>query len=314
MKEKLLFLLSVPCLLRRQFRLTLLLTFLILFVLIVNLLSTKPYIFISATSDILSYRVVRKEVAIIPLTDALVRSDEPSVIKGERHLFTGLLKPSTDAIVYYRFTPEKISIVVEGGASSSGILQYSNGTEQKLSQRAMFIVSVAQTPLKYLPIAGPAEIGQEFGVRDTFQGSDKIPTPIMSEGSVLVFGRGRIWPYSKDLYPIIGGSFALPAGGRLSSGDPLVPGAPSEAEPWFGIATITPKGFSISATTLSSSLRIYRMGSSGESEKFALSILTQIFSDPAFQWGILFIGLLDVLFNFFKLIKNTLQNQAQNEK
>ena len=306
-----------PHLLQRQFRLKVLLLLAFLLFAIISFLSKKPYAVISATSDILSYRVTRKEVAAIPLKDAILRSDDfsfvPKNINNEQASFTGILKPATGAIVHYRAKHDLISIVVEGGASSSGSFYSSDGTEYTLGPRAMFVICASPNTLHF-PIAGPAEIGQEFGVIDPIHQSSHTPTPIMSKGTVLIFGRGRIWPYSQDLYPINGGSFTLPAGGRLSSGGTLIPGESSKEEPWFGIATTTPEGFSISATTLSSSLRIYRMGSSGESENFALSVWTQTISDPVFQLGITIVGFIYALLESVKLIKDMLREQPKNEK
>ncbi|MCJ2164678.1 MULTISPECIES: hypothetical protein [unclassified Pseudodesulfovibrio] len=271
--------------------------------LFIQISPTDPYVVISATTEVLTYRVSRAEVAAIPLIEAQVRSTDAgfTTLKDEegRPLFTGLLEPTKDSIVCYRYADGRVSIVVDGGDKSAGTVKLPDGRQHELSTRAMFVVNMSQGTLQRLPIAGPTEIGQEYGVQAVPQGKGAFSRPIMSKGNINVFGRGRFWPYKNDLYPVPGGNIPLPAGGRLSSGDTLIPHSPTAASPWFGIAQITPEGFDISATTVSSNLRLYRMGSTGESETFALSVLTQAISDPVFQWVVLFFGTLQVLISMW---------------
>lgn len=282
--------------------------------------SSDPYVVISAISDGLTYRVARIEVATIPLVEALVRTDNSDFAKHrgdkERPLFTGILEPAEGSLVSYRYAAGKVSIIVDGGEISAGVLRFSDSSTHTLSKRATFVIDMDTTTLRALPIAGPAEIGLEFG--KIIPRGGVIPfRPFMSEGNILVFGRGRFEPYKGNLYPILDATFPLPAGGRLSSGDTLLPNVPTEAKPWFGIAQITPAGFSISATTISSSLQLYRMGATGESETIALSTLTQAFSDPVFQWVVIFIGCLpaiQMLFIFFESFHSYKEKIARHEQ
>lgn len=271
---------------------------LLFFLLYLLLVPASPYVVISAVSEVIAYRVSRTEVAAIPLVNAQVRSSDASVLAKRSNnaasFVTGLLQPASNSIVHYRYLSGKVAIIVEGGKKSAGEIRFPDGSTRNLSKRAKFVLDTSNGAMPRLPIAGPAEIGLEYGVQSTPAGNGTFSQPIMSEGSIIVFSRGRIYPYEKELYPVSGATFPLPSGGRLSSGDSLIPNSESDAKPWFGIAQIIPSGFKISATTISPNLHLYRMGSR-ESETFAFSILTQAASDPIFQLIILFIGGLQTL-------------------
>lgn len=257
----------------------------LLLVFITNYLpSQQPYIVIDATTEILTYRVRRPEIAAIPLFNATLRGafdNCPWPTLSESNLpATGILKPVRGSIVKYRFTPERIAIEIEGGDHSAASITLPNGTFYNLPSRVVAIIDTGPR-VRPLPIAGPAEIGREFGGLSVRAGHPPRSNDFMYGGTVKVFGYALLPPFKGSLYSS-GSEFSLPAGGRLTSDDNFDPfETQTTAAPWFGIAELIEKGFKVSATTVSADLRMYRPGATGETERFALGALTRVFNDPS---------------------------------
>lgn len=244
----------------------------------------KPYVVIEATSEVLIYRVQRPEVAMVPLLEASIKSDfkDCPIISSSDFPVTGILKPSFNSVVTYRFTPDLIAMSFDGGDESAGTLLLADGNHCNLPARVVVNIVIKSKSMRPLPIAGPAEIGRELGSVTSKKVQLSKCNDFMYGGTVKVFGYARLWPYNGALYTSPGDEFVLPAGGRLTSDDNFNPRHKSSiAAPWFGIAEVSEKGFKISATTVSSDLRMYRPGATGEMERYALGLLTQIFYDPS---------------------------------
>ncbi|NEK17159.1 hypothetical protein [Rhizobium leguminosarum] len=244
----------------------------------------KPYVAISATSEYLSYRVARPPISAIPLVEAAIRSTNLKCLTP----FTGLLEPERGAIVRYRSGGDRIAIQVDAGDKVAATLR-SEGEPDCQVTGSLTVVLESKGYIRALPIAGPADIGIEFAApalpRVATGDGQKFEQVrnIMWEGSVQAFTRGYL---SGGLSPKADAEFTLPAGGRISSGDSLVPSQDDQnITPWYGIAEITEKGFKVSATTTSLDLKLYRPGTNlGDAETFRLDFLANIFSDPGIIW------------------------------
>ncbi|MBG3876403.1 hypothetical protein FVW20_05015 [Desulfovibrio oxamicus] len=246
----------------------------------------KPYVSISANSEFATYRVTREKAAEVPLNEAAYRGDIASCPRLEeltgKKALTGRLEPSTGSIVTYRNYDGEIAIAVSAGPHGPGTLNFADGPPCSLGTRSIFVLNGKTGSVPPLPIAGPADIGREYGEPPIPDGQRHHPTDHMSAGSIQIFGRSRLAPYLGALYPVSSASFPLPAGGRLSSGDNLSPsGQHAQAEPWYGIAEVRNDGFRISATTATANLYLYRPGATGETERFALDAFVGPLSDPS---------------------------------
>lgn len=248
------------------------------------------YASIGAVSELVRFRVVRPLIATIALTDATVVAAVEGCAglgSADPYLFTGLLQPSQGAIVTYRTSPDWIAIQIEGGRpvrneerKIAATLQFAAQPDCEIFEPLTIRMKRRQPGLdRPLPIAGPADIGKEFGVppmpSSVFRGSD-----MMWEGHVKVFSRTY---FTQELVPVADAEFPLPVGGRLSGGDNLDPRAPVDPEiaAWYGTVTLDDRGFVISATTISQNLQLYRPGTGkDEMEKLGLGILASAFSDP----------------------------------
>ncbi|GAB7080503.1 hypothetical protein [Megalodesulfovibrio paquesii] len=278
--------------------------------------SNKPYVVIDATSEMLTYRVRRPGIAAFPLVDARLRGEFATCAWPTMPLpaetVTGSVEPAAGSVVRYRFTPDRIAIDVDGGNRTAGTITLVNGTSYQLPSRIAAVLATQGKALRPLPVAGPAEIGREFGSGTSAGGLAGKGSDFMYGGSIKVYGFALFPPFSGALYSS-GADFALPAGGRLTSGDDFNPLSPqSTAAPWFGIAEPVEKGFRISATTVSSDVRMYRPGATGEVETFALSLLTRIFYDPSLAVVTLFLSTFAFLIQPLKTlleVKKTVQDQ-----
>jgi len=247
------------------------------FLLVVTLLPRKPaFVFVEAQTETLLYRVARPEVAGLPLVDATVRTDGETATVA-----TGLLQPAEGALVRYRWSPAAIAVELSVRQGSAGTLVVDE-EERPLPAWAVAVfphpTSADSPAARPLPIAGPAEIGAEFGAPLAPRPGQRRVTGLMRGGEVQVFGRAVLWFNDDALYPVT--DFPLPAGGRLTGDRPLADEAGSERlANWYGLARIGDEGFQVNATTETDSLRLHRPGVR-EAETFGIGLLTRLFNDP----------------------------------
>jgi hypothetical protein len=261
----------------------------IAFIALRQLSRSELYASVDAVSELVRFRAVRPLIATIPLTDAtLIASGEGCVgLAGDPSpRVTGLLQPSEGAIVSYRAGAGRIAIqivggrlVSENGARIAATFQSSGRADCDLVEPVTVRINNADELVRPLPIAGPADIGQEFGVPAMPTGTASRIYDIMWEGRVRVFNRTY---YGERLVPVADAEFPLPLGSRLSGGDNLDP--KQQVDPaiaaWYGAAIPGEKGLQISATTISKTLQLYRPGTRrDEMETLGLNLLTSTFAD-----------------------------------
>jgi hypothetical protein len=238
----------------------------------------NPYVVIEAEADMMIYKVRRPELAAVPLVAATLR--EPQLQREE--LLTALLKPSADSIVRYRWSPGEVAIEVVG-ASSAGELEYADErvvllpARIRVVQRAEDCSGAAARPL---PIAGPAEIGAEYGVVTTPRLGERRVYGLMHSGTLQIFGRAAMATGDNVLYPVA--QFPLPSAGRLTGSADLSTHATAELAPWYGVADFCGTSLRISATTDTTELRLQRVGAAGESVTFGIGLVTVLLKDPSF--------------------------------
>ncbi|CDZ63316.1 Hypothetical protein NGAL_HAMBI2605_24050 [Neorhizobium galegae bv. orientalis] len=285
---------------------------------------SELYASVDAVSELVRFRAVRPLIATIPLTDAtLIASAEGCVgLAGEPSpRVTGLLQPSEGAIVSYRAGAGRIAIqivggrlVSENGARVAATFQSSGRADCDLVEPVTVRITNADELVRPLPIAGPADIGQEFGVpaMPTGTASSRI-YDIMWEGRVRVFNRTY---YGERLVPVADAEFPLPLGSRLSGGDNLDPKQPVDPAiaAWYGAAIPGEKGLQISATTISKTLQLYRPGTRrDEMETLGLSLLTSTFADSLTLiitgFVVVFGGVLGAAANWMGLWRNPEEKQ-----
>ncbi len=247
----------------------------------------EHYVSINALSELVRFRVTRPAVAALALRDATFNLTAVgcSGLNGSPPSFTGVVEPVAGAIVTYRFSKDRIAIQIEAAGSQTAVLRFSDSAECEVSGALSFAFDKGGVSASGpFPIVGPTDVGVEFGAPTLPTDKRSGRSGIMWEGSVKVFGRSY---FGGKLYPIADAEFPLPVGGRLSSGDDLEPSKspPDAVPPWYGTATVTDTGFMISATTVSSDLKLYRPGTRrGEAETFGLGLLTSLFTDPSVAW------------------------------
>ncbi|WP_037076839.1 hypothetical protein [Neorhizobium vignae] len=254
-----------------------------------HLSRSELYASVEAVSELVRFRAVRPLIATIPLNGAtLIASAEGcAALAGDpAPRVTGLLRPSEGAIVSYRAGADRIAIQIVGGFTSrngariAATFQSSGRPDCELVEPVTVRIGNATELVRPLPIAGPADIGQEFGVPVMPTGTASRVYDIMWEGRVRVFNRTY---FSERLVPVADSEFPLPVGSRLSGGDNLDPQQPIDPSipAWYGTAMPGENGLNISVTTISKKLQLYRPGTRrDEMETLGLSLLTSTFSDP----------------------------------
>lgn len=248
-----------------------------------------PFVFIEAETETLSYYVIRPQVAAVPLVDAKIIGlplTNCGKLSESQTSITALLQPAIHTIVRYRHSGKKISIQLSN-KNSVGAIHFADETICALPANGITFViatpsheSPAGPAVRPLPIAGPGEIGVEQGAPSITNIEHRIFNT-MKTGSLRVYGRTAFPPNRGALYPAEDAEFPLPAGGRLDSGEDFTSGNISNVAAWYGIAHIGENAFQVSVTTESKDLRLFRPGSSGDSERFAVSLFGRLFNDPS---------------------------------
>lgn len=289
--------------------------FMALFLVIVlyRVVKNEPSVVVDVLTESVIYRVRRPLLAAVPLENAIVRghmencslfttADEPSN-------FTGIVTPSAGSIVTYRYTPTQVSIEIDGGNYSGGNLTSDDGVICALPQRIRFVADISNFVRRPLPLVGPADIGREMSVPDSSSVLHRSGRDFMLGGTVQVLGRAVAPPFRGDLYPSSNNSFPLPAGGRVSSGDSLSAEQKDSGAPaFYGVVSIAPQSFRVSATTATEKLKLYRPGMSGETEVLGLGMLALVFSDPS----VIFITVFIASLSFWMQLLKTLHDIAKD--
>lgn len=259
---------------------------------IASIFSPKPYLVIEVTAETMEYLVQRPDLSGVQLVAAqLDRVPETctSLVKG--NVYDGVVVPSADVLVRYLWQPARVAIQIkrtEKMALDAPIaeLATADGKNCKIvADTASF--RVAADGLRPLPILGPAEAGVEMSAAAAPTDAVRAIYNLSYGGTLQIYGRTMNWPGAKGaLFKGQDTAYIIPPGSRLGSSSNLDGSDAKKAEPWFGMAKFTDKGFLISATMENDDLRLYLPG--GQVETFAISILDRIINDPVLGW--LFFG------------------------
>ncbi|TYC53436.1 hypothetical protein FMN50_15130 [Rhodobacterales bacterium] len=264
----------------------------------------SPLIVVEAETELLSYVVMRPELAAIPFNNVRLRGGKLENCTGlaaSGDLFTGIVQPTAGVQVWYRFVDGNPLIELRAGnrkTDDTGHLQFENGTRCAIQSR--LVIRLANTTnsdsvnARPLPIAGPARLGTELSAPLINESSRRMSGLLLS-GSLRILGRASDPSAADALYPAIDEEIVIPAGSRLSSftdnGQEL-----QEPSSWYGIATIGDGSYSVAATTESDFLRLYRPGQSQDAESFRTSLFAQVFNDPSLATMSLALVVLSIVF------------------
>jgi len=246
---------------------------------------SPPLLVITAESETVQYRIIRPDVAEIPMINALVRniSDDCKTILSEKTngQISALLKPPKNAIVRYRWSPAAVSIQVQSQTGTKTILEFDDGQSCALPDQVSIVMpkpELTSPAARPLPIVGPAEIGVEIQVPTAPRPNGRRVFGILYGGEIKIFGR----TISGALYPAQVGAIAIPAGGRLSALTPVTGAGNRKQSPaWYGMAVIGERAFNISATTETNNLKFFRPGGSSDESTIAVSLFTRLLNDPS---------------------------------
>lgn len=282
-----------------------------------------PLILIHAQTELVSFIVARPELANIPLYNVeLVRHDGKTCkqLTEQNDLFTGLLQPMVGTRITYRHSGEKIVIEIKPGPLQKGekhstlaYLKFSDDTRCVVHNRLVIRFEPPASENHFminarpLPIAGPSEIGKEYGAPLMPRKSGKRTAGLLAGGTLRVFGRATSLISGKEIYPPQHANFIIPKGSRLTS---ISSRGNNEFFPnsWYGSVTINEFIFDLSATTEAKELRLYRPGRSQDAELFKTSLLAQIFNDPSLAifsfLFVLFTIILQVVLAFINVLSS----------
>lgn len=273
----------------------------------------QRYLQVNAQTEALVYRVVRPELASIPVVGAEIRNQNQceAVLKGvDMQDFVGLVRPSFRATVRYRIRQSQVSVRLEAVDAASSASQSSagelivSGARCSLKDNATVVFSLAPADSltdenrRPLPIAGPMEIGTAFGAPLAPARGIRAHEGYMHGADVSVFGRSIL---SDRLFPLYDSPISIPAGGTLSTVE-FDRDRVSQSEThednsnWYGVAEIGDGVFQVSATVETTDLVFTRAGSAGEKETIAVGFFTEVVRDPDLSAFLLWFGLLFFVF------------------
>lgn len=251
--------------------------------------SSPPYIVVDADTEFLAYRVVRPELASVPLVDARMSVESPDCAgfaDPASGTITALLTPDAGAVVQYRWSPTRVSISLKKEGDHVGVLRVYDesvcdlaAAQVRFDMPAPTVESPAARPL---PIAGPAEIGTEFGEQLAPRPGVARVFDLNSGGTLKVFGRATLPPFRGSIYPAGNVVFPIPAGSRVTSGSgSLSSSAPNDHSSWYGTAEVAADGFRVSITTETDEVFVFRPGFGSQKQVFSVGLLARMFGDPS---------------------------------
>lgn len=246
---------------------------------LVALMHRSPLLVFDIRTEQFSQMAVRPAFSALTVRDAALRGLTEDCQARAR--FTGVVEPPQGAKLTYRWRPDAVSVVIEGGPVR---LVEADGVCVDRSQQVSLVLDIpndsddqsAGVIELVLPIAGPVQVGAELA--NATPPPDGLPRRIdlMLEGSFTVFGRTiQLWG-TPALYPISDSPLPLPAGSRVGA----LPDNPQDADAWHGMALVTPSGFNVRATADADRVSLFRAGARDGELVFQFGLFSALAGDP----------------------------------
>lgn len=288
------------------FVLTFLLTALFIAVVGVYLERARSLVVLDVTAELVTQSVTRADLASVPLANARQTLGRSCIPEENAEPVNAVLRPENGATLQYRWTPDRIAVTVAAPEGRQGTqLRYFDEHDEYrecilVDRLNSFVIELyapdeldASEELEAsderalarawpLPIAGPAEVGAEFGVINIPKAGEPRDFNLLMNGTLQVVGKATMPSARNALVPALSEALAIPAGSRLTS--LTDPDAPPDAAgaPWYGLAIVAPNGFRVSATTEASQLYIYRPGiDRDQRELIEVGLFAQFLNDPS---------------------------------
>lgn len=246
---------------------------------LVALLHRSPLLVFDIRTEQFSQLAVRPAFSALTVRDAALRG----LTEDCRDLasFTGVVEPPEGAKLTYRWRPNAVSVMIEGGPVR---LIKEAGVCVERSQQVSLTLDIPSAPEGQsaesiglvLPIAGPVQVGNELA--NATPPPDGLPrrVDLMLEGSFTVFGRTiQLWG-TPALYPISDSPLPLPAGSRVGA----LPENPQDADAWHGMAMVTPSGFNVRATADADRVSLFRAGARDGELAYQFGLFSALAGDP----------------------------------
>jgi hypothetical protein len=265
----------------------------LLFILIQFFPVPSPVIDIEAESEYLEYRVLKPDLATIPIENSTYRGDNslPCAALEGGVIKLALLEPSYKSLVKYNYGGQRLAITLISNPEHPSKISFPGGNEYELTGISWFVLQKPkndQLSAIPLPIVGPGQIGKEIG-RKTLPGEQYVndarrPLDLLLGGTLRIYGR-TVFPLNKSenriLYPSKIEKFVLPVGARLTSGGDINNIKDFDKNSWHGAAMLGERAMNIWIRTESDDLKLFRPGSQSDSERYKISIFTKLFEDPS---------------------------------
>lgn len=243
------------------------------------LLHRSPLLVFDIRTEQFSQLAVRPAFSALTVRDAVLRG----LTDDCRQLaqFTGVVEPPEGAKLTYRWRPNAVSVVIEGGPvrliEEGGVcVERSPQVSMVLNIPPAGADSSAATIDLVLPIAGPVQVGNELA--NATPPPDGLPrrADLMLDGSFTVFGRTiQLWG-PPALYPISDSPLPLPAGSRVGA----LPDNPQDADAWHGMALFTPSGLNVRATADADRVSLFRAGARDGELAYQFGLFAAVAGDP----------------------------------
>lgn len=251
------------------------------------LLKPTLLIYIEAKSEYIKYTTTRQSISNINIFDFIIlnKNNNCEQLK-DCYINNATIEPGVGSEITYRYNGENLSIHIDSTIQGKSYLIFQDLNKVELPLSVTLISKNKGNEIaKYihLPIAGPGEIGVEYGSQSVST-SHKKNNNLLLGGQIKIYGKGIDFLSRNNiskLYPIKDGYYDLPIGGRLLSGDNK---GYTGKDSLYGIALLDEKYLSISVTTESNELQLYRTGKSSDSETIGANIFSQLFNDPRIAW------------------------------
>jgi hypothetical protein len=246
---------------------------------------------ISANTEYIKYKVKRKSISAISIYDFKANSKIYACRDIGKEINYALIEPGLNSEIIYKYSGEHLAIYITDKGNASYIV-FNDGYRCKLPEKITFISNKRGRDISNnnpLPIAGPGQLGIEIGAQaiNKNEDLDDLSMNLLHGGNMQIFGRAMGFSKNnKTLFPIKDGNYEILQGTRLSSERENSSKETSSYndDSLYGFALTSDNYLTVSLTTESNVLRLFRPGRSGDSEIISVGIYSQLFNDPRVAW------------------------------
>jgi hypothetical protein len=262
----------------------------------------KTLSFVTAKTNSVKILVTNPDMMRLQANAFLIKGEGASGVIALPKCIVGLIKPTKDTLVTYRYLGEHMSVSLErdDGKPAVEFIGFTGKTYEPLMKSGYITLTTAECgeePPKRLPVFGAIEIGEELKTQHSVNSASSYP---LIEGTIKTYGQSmkikhlEKWMKS-SLYQV--SEMDIPPGARVYQHE-----KDKNLAGWTGFITITEyDGMQVNVTTSAPKIAYQITDANSEPYVVEISNLSQMMNDPIVIIGqLLFLVLISLKDTIFR--------------